>query len=70
MKYLRNAWFVVAWTDEVAARMGDCEFWSLTPMLLSIDGASARVRGRLERFIAAEKVGAAPPICPLLARTA
>ena len=38
------------------------------PMLLSIDGASARVRRRLERLIAEEKAGATPPAGPLLAR--
>ena len=45
--------------EKVAMRMGEREFWSLKPMLLSIDGASARVRRRLERLIAAEQAAAA-----------
>ena len=40
--------------EKVAERMGEREFWSLRPMLLSIDGASARVRRRLERLISAD----------------
>ena len=56
--------------EKVAMRMGEREFWSLRPMLLSIDGASARVRRRLERLIAAETATAATRGGPLLARTA
>ena len=56
--------------EKVARRMGEREFWSMRPMLLSIDGASARVRRRLERLIADEKAGATTPAGPLLARTA
>lgn len=54
--------------EKVAERMGEREFWSMKPVLLSIDGASARVRRRLERLIAAEQAGAAAG--PILARTA
>ncbi len=56
--------------DKVAMHMSDRDFWSLRPMLLPIDGASARVRRRLERLIAAEQAGAAAPAGPKLARTA
>ncbi len=54
----------------VAERMGEQEFWSMKPMLLSIDGASARVRRRLERLIAAEMAGTGGVAGPMLARTA
>ena len=56
--------------EKVAMRMGDSEFWSLKPMLLSIDGASVRVRRRLERLIAAENARVAATAGPVLARTA
>ena len=39
----------------VDARMGDVEFWSMRPVLLSIDGASVRARRRLQARIAAEQ---------------
>ena len=56
--------------EKVAERMDGREFWSMKPMLLSIDGASVRVRRRLERLIIAEKAQAGVPAGPMLARTA
>ena len=43
----------------VDARMGGREFWSMRPILLSIDGASVRARRRLQALIAAEQAGTA-----------
>lgn len=36
------------------ARIGDREFWSMGPMLISVDNPAVRARRRLERLIAAE----------------
>jgi vanillate O-demethylase monooxygenase subunit len=35
-------------------RIGDCDFWSLHPVLLKVDTAAVKVRRRLEAMIAAE----------------
>lgn len=43
--------------ESVQARMGDAEFWSLKPLLLSIDAASVRVRRRLKALIEREAAG-------------
>ena len=40
--------------EKIAQRMGDREFWSMGPMMLSVDGGSVRVRRKLEGMIAAE----------------
>lgn len=39
----------------VDQRMGDADFWSMQPALMSIDGASVRARRRLQALLAAEQ---------------
>ncbi len=41
--------------EAIQNRMGDAEFWSLNPLLFSIDAAPVRVRRRLQRLIDAEQ---------------
>ena len=43
----------------VDERMGDREFWSMRPVLLSIDGASVRARRRMQALMDAERPGEA-----------
>ncbi len=51
----------------VDERMGDNEFWSMRPVLLSIDGASVRARRRLQTLIKAEQAVAPAAKAPAAA---
>jgi len=54
----------------VDQRMGDNEFWSLRPVLLSIDNASIRARRRLQALMEAEQAAGRQPAEPMSATAA
>lgn len=51
--------------EAIQNRMGDAEFWSLRPLLFSIDAAPVRVRRKLQKLIDAEQASASTqPMTP------
>jgi hypothetical protein len=40
--------------EKQQARMGDRDFWSLSPVLLSVDAAAVRARRKLKQLVEGE----------------